>query len=1046
MGARRGDAKRNRAASPASRSDKKQAATPASRPAATSRPTSAAQSTHPTAKSTNKHGAAKLSKPSSSPYRKHSAAKAAPAAFPPSSGKQRRKSHESKGASRRAASAKAAACLGVDGGADSDDPDGVVDALLGKLRTMVDDDGSGGEQGSDVDELRDVLADVDEMDGMLASDDGDSDGDTDGDSDEEEEESADAADLENSDGRADENVDGDGRNGVDEADDDDDDDDDDGDDDDDDEDDENDEGDEESEDPSGADNDDAEDDGADSDDDEDVDVGTLSMHKDDLEELKTSDPTFYKYLQENDAGLLDVGDDADADADADGDEDDDAVSGSDESAGNTDDQSGDDRDEDSDDDAAEEAAAAAEAGLGVEADLDDVEGSDSDSEDADAKCGDTAPRASKLVDMATIRDLEKQLSLNRGALKAAKHLMRMFRAGRELTTVAQGSAPTKAQQAKPGNRRRKETCRVDNPDGEVSDDEFVDDGSFSAGHVKFATTRVYQKVMYLAIVRVQETLDKMLGKPKRTGTALAARWTPSEHARWKNLEPMFTSYVSQMLALTAGMKDATTLRFLLKRSELLVPYTRGNARLAKRLIKLAVNVWASETRDNSEATKLRAYLLLRSIADEPDNVESVLRVVYTSFYTGISRTCNPRTLPNIMFAAKCIVDLFGVDMAASYTVAFSYLREMAVTLRSVLTAKDRKEDADKVHNWSFVNSLRVLSMILATYGAETELRPLIYPYVQIAIGVMRVQPTPRTYPMRLHIASYLTSIVSSTGVYIPVGAHLVPLLRCGELRRKVARGATKELEWRALLRVSDDTVKTKPYLTGLVNGTVMQLSAFFAAVSRHVSFPELSHEVAQSLRKFSKDAKVAEWRATASALGDKLRDTAKLVADARARADFGPHGAAGSCGMLEVVPGLDENRRMPVQRFYDVEVARVKREEALRDEGLIQKDEAKRKEVEHEVVRNGQKRGRDMDDDEENTCSEDEADTSEDDDEAGARVGKERRKAARQSKKVRSDKAVAANSGIARPMFHVGKSGELEGDDGYDSDVVGDLTFSSDEE
>lgn len=116
---------------------------------------------------------------------------------------------------------------------------------------------------------------------------------------------------------------------------------------------------------------------------------------------------------------------------------------------------------------------------------------------------------------------------------------------------------------------------------------------------------------------------------------------------------------------------------------------------------------------------------------------------------------------------------------------------MAVTLRSVLTSKDQKADSDKVHNWSFVNALRLWSMVLSTYGAEAELRPLIYPFVQVAIGVMRVQPTPRTYPVRLHICSYLINIVSETGVYVPVAAQLLPLLRCGELRRKPARGATR---------------------------------------------------------------------------------------------------------------------------------------------------------------------------------------------------------------------------------------------------------------
>lgn len=678
-----------------------------------------------------------------------------------------------------------------------------------------------------------------------------------------------------------------------------------------------------------------------------ADMGTLGMHKKDLEGLKKSDPSFYKYLLENDAELLDLGDD---------DENDGLKSEAPDSASQSD-------ASDSDDEAAEEAAALAEAGLadGSSADSGDEEENEIDGvgERRPEANGDRQKRSARFVDMAAVRAIEEQLALNRGALKAVKDLLRMFRAGRNLTTVAQENAPTKQDKNATGRAKAKIKAKarakaksagrnagsgsdVDDTDGSEDDDDLFgsSDGGFMAGDIKFASARVYQKVMYLAIVKIQETLDRLLGKPKaRPGSVLAARWAPTEHARWPNLKKMFRSFCSQLFALTEGMQDPATLRFLLKRAQMFVPYTRGNLRLTRRLIKLALGVWSPETRDIGEVSKLRAYLLLRAVAGERDNVQPVLRAVYNSYYTTIAKACNPRTLPNIMFSAKCIVDLFGMDMAASYTVAFSCLREMAVTLRSVLTSKDQKADVDKIHNWSFVNALRLWSLVLSTYGSEDELRPLIYPFVQVAIGVMRVQPTPRSYPLRLHVASYLTSIVSKTGVYIPVATHLLALLRCAELRRKPIRGATKVLEWRSMLRVSDEVVKTKPFLTGLVDGIVLQLAAFYASFSRHVSFPELSHHTALVLRKFSKEAKESAWRSSAHAFSEKLKENGVLVASVRARATFGPHGAAGTRGMLEPTPGLDMEsaKRTPVQRFYDVELARVKRDEALRDEALLQK-------------------------------------------------------------------------------------------------------------
>lgn len=692
------------------------------------------------------------------------------------------------------------------------------------------------------------------------------------------------------------------------------------------------------------------------------DTGTddLARHIEDLEDLKTSDPSFYKYLEENDADLLRI-EEEESDVDDNGNEAEDRDS---EDDGRMVDDDGASLIESSstEDDYLAEARAAAEAGIDDDAGIVEVlENESGHSSSCDEPKSDKAALKSNMtvrfIDMDTLKALERQLELSRGSIKAAKELMRIFRAGRHIGEFVQSKGLSKAELTSTGSasnakRRKSRSEQIDTADPLADIDENENDDISNAkqkvvsgGDVKFATARVYQKAMYMATIQVQNSLDRCLGKPKNDSGSLSSRWTPREHKRWKNLEPIFTSFVNQMIALTTTMRDAATLRFLLKRLELLVPYSRGDLRLAKRILKVAHRYWAAEDRDVDQATKLRAYLLIRVVASEKANIDIVLRAVYNTYCNTVARVCNPKTLPNIMFAAKCTVDLFGVEMSASYTVAFSYLREMAVTLRSVLQAKDQRTEADKVHNWSYVNALRLWSMVLSTYGAENELRPLIYPYVQISIGVMLVHPTPRTYPLRLQIASFLTNIVRGTGIYIPVAAHLLPVLRCSELKRVPARGVTKQLEWRTLLRVNDEVVKTKPFLTGLLNGIVLQLSSFYAAISRHVSFPEVSLQGAIVVRAFSKEAKVAEWRQIASTLGNKLRENAKLVADARARVDFGPQGAVSEEGMLACVPGLDTAMKTPIQRLYDVELERTRREESMRDQDAKSGDDGDREEL-----------------------------------------------------------------------------------------------------
>lgn len=605
----------------------------------------------------------------------------------------------------------------------------------------------------------------------------------------------------------------------------------------------------------------------------------------------------------------------------------------------------DEEDEDSDEEREllEERQAAAEAGL----DLDGNEmeaGSDEDTEGLDNERPTLKDKEKKtiVVDTAYLRGIKEKLESSRACLKAAKDLLRLLRAGRDLLP-----SQTKAKDKKAKTKKAKAKGRDEDGDQferdavDVDEDEFADDGSFTSGKVKFVTSKAYQNAMNLAITGVQDALDHMLGRPdskKDPSETHLRKWDPTASSRWPNLQPVFRPYVFHMLALCDTMNDPNTLRFLLKRLERLALYTRDNELLLKKIIRVAVRVWSSDSIHMSNATKLRAYLLLSKLAHCPGNAEAVLRSCCTVFSSQIANVCNPRTLPRIQFAVTCITELFGVEMGSSYTTAFASLREMAVSLRAVLVAKNEKDEIDRIHNWSYINQLRLWSQVLSKHGGEDELQPLIYPYVQISLGVIRVHATPKTFPMRLHVASYLSDLVAATGTFIPLTPHLLQLLRCSELRKKPERGRAKALEWRSLLRVSDDVIKTKPFLSGVVHGVVFQLAKFFSIISRHVSFPELSHVVQTTLRRFAKEVVVPEWKTKVMTLVEKLHQTSEIIANARTKADFSPHGAVSPEGMLGVVPGLDCDKQTPIQRFYEIEQARVGKEEKIRDETSVSKE------------------------------------------------------------------------------------------------------------
>ena len=103
-------------------------------------------------------------------------------------------------------------------------------------------------------------------------------------------------------------------------------------------------------------------------------------------------------------------------------------------------------------------------------------------------------------------------------------------------------------------------------------------------------------------------------------------------------------------------------------------------------------------------------------------------------------------MPLVTFLSNCVVELYGLDMAAAYQHAFVYIRQLAITLRSALTRRN-KEAYQAVYNWQFVHSIRVWARMLGTYcrrsrpagspDSTSPLMPLVYPLIQIALGTAR---------------------------------------------------------------------------------------------------------------------------------------------------------------------------------------------------------------------------------------------------------------------------------------------------------------------
>mmetsp|Transcript_8700 Transcript_8700/g.38712 ORF Transcript_8700/g.38712 Transcript_8700/m.38712 type:complete len:578 (-) Transcript_8700:2863-4596(-) len=506
------------------------------------------------------------------------------------------------------------------------------------------------------------------------------------------------------------------------------------------------------------------------DDDQETPTGkSMKDHRLELEKLKQSDPEFYQYLVENDEDLLNFEDDDDEEE--------------------PDVEEGDDHE--------------------------DVELSDED-EKLQADAARDHVQETLLMTTRIVKSLEDGLKKRpREAFASAKKLLRAFRSGCHLTETT----------------KRKKQMRKQLEEDE--DTEGISAGSTFGGDVKFASPRVYQRVMTVSVVKLLSFLSSASGRKDGASSS----WVPdSSSSRWKKVQPLIKSFALSFVHLLDGVTDGSTARFLLQRAELLLPLLTQVPKQGKSLIQSVLSIWSSES--VNVPTRVRAYLLLHSASSTfPDAYLALaLKGMIKSYRLEIGNRCNPRSLQRIAFAVNCISELSGVDLSKTYTIAFVSIRDIAIALRVALLSKG-KEELGKVYNWEVINLIRLWGKVLSAYPKESGLRPLIYPYAQVTSGLMRLVPSPRNYGLRFHCARYLIDLMGSSGVYIPVASALLEALNCREVlkgkggaaenarkQKKNGRGEkgnekriVKPLDWRCILRVSDNSLKSKHFREGVVN-------------------------------------------------------------------------------------------------------------------------------------------------------------------------------------------------------------------------------------
>ncbi|OLL27120.1 putative NOC2 family protein [Neolecta irregularis DAH-3] len=446
-----------------------------------------------------------------------------------------------------------------------------------------------------------------------------------------------------------------------------------------------------------------------------------------------------------------------------------------------------------------------------------------------------------------------------------------------------------------------------------------------------ADSVVFNQILMLSLVQIPESVIHHLPPSQKTGRV------PTDSAKFKALSPVLKSHFSSILHLLPTLTDPITIKLVLSESEKLVPYMLSFRKFLRTFVKTILDLWSTSPHDS---VRISSFLVTRKLSSVGDSGvrDSCMKLSYTALVKQSKHT-TVHSLPQITLTKNSASELFGIDQSSAYTVAFGYIRQLAIHLRGSIHNKT-KESHKAVYNWQYVHSLDFWSTVLSMHcereqkaGRESLLKPLIYPLVQITLGAIRLRPTPQFFPLQFHLIRLLLRISKATGTYIPLTPHLFEIINSSEIRKKAKPSTQKPLDFEIAVRAPNAYLCGRVYQDGLVDQVIELFGEFYYLLSKSIAFPELVIPTIVQLKRYVKKSKNVKLNKFLLTIVEKLELHSTYIEGKRSKVEFSPEKVSEVERFLEGVDidKLPLGKWVAVQREIKEEKRRLLRE-ALKDE------------------------------------------------------------------------------------------------------------------